>query len=389
MRPWLISTICWLMLGVAAGLPAQTVDVNIQPYNRLTAFEFQALGDEVAITSADSFPILYLELNTLDRVEVQNDDEGVKLLKDGKLFGRYPELLFWVNDPAPRFKITPTRGKGTPRDYPGHLWVKPGARGLTLINRVHLEDYVKGVIHAEAGHHRTLDFYKVQALSARTYALRSLGRHGKVGYDLCDNTHCQVFRGIIPKNDLLEQAVAETIGEVIVQGEGHLVEAVFSANCGGYTANSEDVWVSEVSYLRAVNDYNFCEGFSNHAWHLTIPKIDFLARLGQYFKVEARQFEVIPDESGRVKSIFVNQNRGLTIAGEEIRSLFRLKSSRFHIYDANTLLFIEGHGFGHGVGMCQDGAYYLSRMGMDYERIIKHYYKDVEIQPLGEVSHIW
>ena len=381
----LLGALLWLLVVPAQG---QLVDVHVQPYDRLTAFAFQAMGDEVAVTSTYSFPIVYLRLKALDRVEVQNEEDGVRLLHNGTSLGIFPALLFWVNDPVPRFKVSPTRGKGTPREYPGHLLVRPGARGVTLVNRVHLEDYVRGVIHAEAGHHRTLDFYKVQALSARTYALRSIGRHGKSGHDLCDNTHCQVFRGTIPANPLLEQAVEETRGEVIVHGDHHLVEAVFSANCGGYTANSEDVWISQVSYLRAVNDYDFCEGFSNHAWHLTIPKIDFLARLGQYFKVEARSFEILPDESGRVREIFVNEDRSLTISGEEIRSLFRLKSSKFHVYDANTLLFVEGHGFGHGVGMCQDGAYFLSRMGMDYERIIKHYYRDVEIMPLDRLPDV-
>lgn len=388
MHPRLIF-IC-LLAGLFPNLLAgQLLDVNVQPYNRLTAFSYQALGDEVVILSTDSFPQVYHRLNTLDQIEVENEGDGLRLLQNGKTLGVYPELMFWCNDPTPRFKVSPTKAKGLPREYPGHLLVRPGGRGVILVNRVFLEDYIQCVIHAEAGHHRTLDFYKVQALSARTYALRSMGRHGKVGYDLCDNTHCQAYKGTYATNTLLDKAVAETTGEVIVHDSTTLIEAVFSANCGGFTANSEDVWIANVNYLRAVSDYDFCEGFSNHAWHVTIPKLDFLARLGQYFKVEATQFNIVPDVSGRVRHVYVNNDRSKAISGEELRGLFRLKSSRFHVYDAQTLLFIEGSGFGHGVGMCQDGAYYLSKMGMDYVRIIKHYYQDVSILNLDHLPMVW
>lgn len=377
------------LIVLPGSLLGQLLDINVQPYSRLTAFSYQAMGDEVVVLSPDSFPVEYLRLTTLDQIEVENEADGVRLSRGGKTIGVYPEVIFWCNDPAPRFKVTPTSTKGLPREYPGHLVVRPGGRGLVLVNRIFLEDYIRCVIHAEAGHHRTLDFYKVQALSARTYALRNMGRHGKVGYDLCDNTHCQAYNGLFAANPLLEQAVDETVGEVIVQDSATLIEAVFSANCGGFTANSEDVWIAEVDYLRAVPDYEFCEGFSNHAWHVTVPKLDFLARLGQYFKVEATQFDIVPDVSGRVRHVYVNGDRSKVISGEELRGLFKLKSSRFHVYDAQTMLFIEGSGFGHGVGMCQDGAYYLSKMGMDYERILKHYYSGVRVVNLDRLKLLW
>ena len=388
MHRWLNFLI--VLFSLAPGsLLGQLLDINLQPYNRLTAFSYQAMGDEVAVMSNDSFPDVLLRLNTLERIEMENEGNGVRLKQDGKSLGVFPEVILWCNDPAPRFKISPTKAKGLPREYPGHLIVRPGGRGLVLVNRVFLEDYIRCVIHAEAGHHKTLDFFKVQALSARTYALRNMGRHGKVGYDLCDNTHCQAYKGLYASSPLLDKAVDETVGEVIVHDSTTLIEAVFSANCGGFTANSEDVWIAKVDYLRAAPDYEFCEGFSNHAWHVTIPKLDFLARLGQYFKVEATQFDIVPDVSGRVRHVYINGDRSKVISGEELRGLFRLKSSKFHVYDAQTLLFVEGSGFGHGVGMCQDGAYYLSKMGMDYEHILKHYYQGISIVNLSLLPTIW
>jgi stage II sporulation protein D len=368
---------------------AQMMRVHISPADKLEAFRYQALGDEVVVMTEDSFPRKVTTLHTLEMVDVTLNTNGIYLEQGAKKYGPFESLHFWCNDEKPRFKLFLDKSAIAFRTYPDHLRIETGPRYLELVNEVFIETYIRGVIHAEAGHHKSLDFFKVQALSARTYALRNIGRHGNHGYDLCDNTHCQAYKGEYQNNPLIDQAVSETLGEVIVYQDNQLIEAVFSANCGGFTANSEDVWVSSVEYLRAMPDYNFCEGFDNHAWHVTIPKMDFLGKMGRYLNVEAVSFEIIPDISGRVKRVYVNGDSKLTIAGEELRRLFKLKSSKFHVYDSHSLLFIEGAGFGHGVGMCQDGAYYLSETGMDYHRILKHYYQGVEVLPLDKVKGVW
>ena len=377
----------WLLfIGMPFGMMSQMLNVHIAPANKIETMTYQALGDEVVVMTGDSFPRQITTLHTLEKVDIAVTEYGIRLKQNGKNLGHFESLRFWCNDEKPRFKVYFDRAAISYRTYPDHLRIETGPRYLELTNEVFIETYIKGVIYAEAGHHKSLDFFKVQALSARTYALRSLGRHKAHGYDLCDNTHCQAFKGEFSNNPMINQAVDETRGEVIVYNNDQLIEAVFSANCGGFTANSEDVWVANVNYLRAVPDYNFCEGFNNHAWHVTVPKLDFLAKLGRYLKVEATSFEIIPDVSGRVKRVLVNDNGKLSVSGEEVRRLFRLKSSKFHVYDSHSLLFIEGTGFGHGVGMCQDGAYFLSETGMDYERILKHYYQGIEIQDIERVN---
>ncbi|HHG85569.1 MAG TPA: SpoIID/LytB domain-containing protein [Bacteroidetes bacterium] len=378
-----------VLLLRTVSMSAQLIEVRIAPVDKLQSFTYQALGDQVVVTTADAFPQQLLLLNTLEKVEIRAAGTDLELYQNGRKVARSSSLQFWCNDENPQFKLHFRKANPAYRTYPGQLLIRPGGRSLDLINVVFLEDYLRCVINAEAGHHRSLDFFKVQALSARTYALRNLGRHKSHGYDLCDNTHCQAYRGTFRSSDLIDQAVQETASEVIVFNNDQLIDAVFSANCGGFTANSEDVWIANVNYLRSMPDYDFCEGFNNHAWHLTVPKLEFLAKLGRYLKVEATSFEVIPDVSGRVRRVYVNGKNKLTISGEELRRLFRFKSARFHIYDAQSLLFIEGTGFGHGVGMCQDGAFYLSQMGMDYERIIRHYYRDVDIMKLDNVVGIW
>jgi stage II sporulation protein D len=364
------------------GLRAQMLDVSITPASDLTVVTYQAQGDKVLVVAGDSFPIVVAELNTLEKVKLENKPGKVRISQEGKTLGEYREVQFWCNDPSPRFQLHFASPQTPSISYYDILVVRPGGPELRLINRVMVDQYVRGVVQSEAGHHKSLEFFKVQAVSARTYALNHKGRHAKEGFDLCDQTHCQAYKGVVKNNPLIDEAADATTGQVIVYKDSLLVEAVFSANCGGFTANSEDVWINKVDYLRAMPDYGFCDGFNNHAWHVAIPKLEFLARLGAYHKVEAASFTVIPDVSGRIRRVVLNGTEMLSISGEEVRRIFGLRSSKFHIYDSGGLLFIEGEGFGHGVGMCQDGAFHLSQTGMDFERIIKHYYQGVSLRKI-------
>lgn len=376
--------ILWMALVHCAH--AQVVRIRINLDQEYETLRYQAVGEptELVTFSPDSFPVPVASLETLDQLKIVNKGNYLQVFEGGKDLGKFPVIMLWCNDPDSRFNLILDRKKDPLVSYYDHLQILPGNQGLRLINFVHLENYARGVVQAEAGHHKSLEFFKVQAASARTYALAHLGKHGREGYDLCDQTHCQAYKGVVVRNPLLERAVDETAEHIIVDKSNGLIEAVFSANCGGFTANSEDVWIANVEYLRAVPDYDYCEGFSNHAWHLAMPKLDFLAKLGRYHKVDAWKFEIIPDVSGRVKRIILNDDPKLAVAGEELRRLFRLKSSRFHVLETGSMLFIEGTGFGHGVGMCQDGAYHLSEMGLDFDRIIQHYYQGVDIIPVSE-----
>ena len=379
-----ISVFFMFLFGAISGLAGQSLEVRIQPKPEILEFTYQALAGEVVITSGDSFPLLIATLAPLDKIEVKNVLGMVQLKQNGQLLGKFHTVRFWCNGEDSRFNLIFDNSSTGLRTYYDHLKVGGKGRGLYLNNVVFIENYIRGVINAEAGIHRSLEFFKVQATSARTYAYKHLGRHKKEGFDLCDNTHCQAYKGTFKGNKLIHEAVEKTRGEVIVFGGKELIEAVFSANCGGFTANSEDVWISEVNYLRAVPDYNFCEGFNNHAWHMMITKLEFLDKLGAYHKVNAESFEIVPDVSGRVRRILLNDDPKLAISGEELRRIFRTNSSKFHILENGNLLFIEGAGFGHGVGMCQDGAYYLSEMGLDYMKILKHYYQGIELLTLPE-----
>ena len=111
-------------------------------------------------------------------------------------------------------------------------------------------------MQAEAGKGHWLEYYKLQSVSCRTYALANKRRHAGEGFEVCDATHCQVFHGR-NKQDSIRLAVALTRDLVVVDSDIRLIHATFHSNCGGETMNAEDVWSKSEPYLISTID-TFC-----------------------------------------------------------------------------------------------------------------------------------
>jgi len=139
------------------------------------------------------------------------------------------------------------------RYHGGFSYSRRTPESLTVINMVDIEDYVKGVIPYEMSNTWPLEALKAQALTARTFAIRSLGRHGSNGADLCTEVHCQVYRGRGQANERTDRAVIETRG-MFVTFEGSPAETVYASSNGGASESSENVWMEARPYLRGVVD---------------------------------------------------------------------------------------------------------------------------------------
>jgi stage II sporulation protein D len=124
---------------------------------------------------------------------------------------------------------------------------------ITIINYVTLEHYLRGVLNAEMSYAYPMEALKAQAVCARSYAIDNLGKHSKYGFDLCSGTCCQVYKGVSAEHEETDGACSSTSGLVMMY-EGKVVPGYYSANSGGYTQNSEDVWSAALGYLRAVKD---------------------------------------------------------------------------------------------------------------------------------------
>ena len=188
-------------------------------------------------------------------------EEGAWIVREGGDL-RHPGLL--VGDAGRQRRVDGRwlrwRGGGAPlawddRRFRGDLLVYLNPRGsLNLINELDLEDYLRGVVPAEMGPalYPRLEALKAQAVAARTYTLRNLGGFAEEGYDLCATPRCQVYAGFGGEHPLSDRAVAETAGQVLLAGD-ELVDARYSATCGGHTEDVSVVFPAEnAPYLTGV-----------------------------------------------------------------------------------------------------------------------------------------
>lgn len=128
---------------------------------------------------------------------------------------------------------------------------------ITIVNHVHMEDYLKGVIPNELGPANTSTFeaLKAQAVAARTYAYRNLKQFDEDGYDLCATPRCQVYFGAGTENEFTSRAAEETHGEVITY-QGEPINALYTSTCGGRTENAEYMFEGwNYPYLKSVTCY--------------------------------------------------------------------------------------------------------------------------------------
>lgn len=134
--------------------------------------------------------------------------------------------------------------------------------GVALTNMLPLEDYIAGVVPYEISPDWPEEALRAFAITVRSYTVQNLNRHySTYGFDICNSTHCQVYRGITSANDAVFEAVESTEGLVLTDGE-NIITTYYSSSMGGYTAGAEDTWGGEDPYLLPV--YTPWERYSEH-----------------------------------------------------------------------------------------------------------------------------
>jgi len=285
-----------------------------------------------------------------------------------------------------------------------------------------LEDYVLGVMRAEGTMEDQPEALKALAIAIRTYALKNIGRHAKDGYDFCSTTHCQRFvsarspsvsegnsrnpalpNGRASDTKLID-AVRSTAGQVLLDDRGQVIDSYFGASCGGETANIGELWgVTPPSYLRGVRD-EYCDAGPHAKWIDTISRADLLRAL----KSDARTYvgnrldQIVVnkrDETGRAEFITLEGEQQKVVRGWDFKIIVGrvlgwnvLKSSRFEVARSGSNFIFRGSGFGHGLGLCQEGAHVMATRGASYQRILEKYFpgtnlkKDTETRGRGDAE---
>ena len=300
---------------------------------------------------------------------------------------------------APAPGLAPGAGAANPPD--ADLRVRIGGPG-TPVAEIPLEDYVRGAVHTEVPlgglpRDAAMRMAEVQSILARTYAIANRHRHEAEGFDLCATTHCQVFH-TAPSDDtevetLIAEAVERTRG-LVVMHDGHVVNALFHADCGGATSAAETVWGGVApSYLRGVDD-PYCQMPEPRRWSVTLGASEAQQALNRdphtHVGNALHAIEVAErDRAGRATRILLDGERTTSVRGERFRRVLvrtlgpsAVRSTLLDIERVGDDYVLSGTGFGHGVGVCQIGALARARAGHDPADILAHYYPDTSVAPL-------
>lgn len=377
-----------LILGLSL-TSLQAIDIKVRLYSNYnldkailtvdsTLFYLMALdGEQVLDTVLDIFP---QEERRSFYLSAKNGELWVT--KGSQPLGRYQSLRFQSNGDHKQFRI---EAKGRGRAYYGDIIFHAQGNELLIINEVELNHYVAGVVESEAGHVEELEFFKAQAVLARTFAVKSWRKHLKDGYNLKDDVTSQVYhsKSHYTNKVLIDSAVEATRDTVLVLASCEPVLTVFHANSGGYTMNSEDVWLQPVEYLKARQD-SFSENGASYRWEKRIPA-------DQFFSYFARKLGVSNDAELQKAILNFEQPdryshfryRGKSLKLTHVRRDFRLRSTFFDVDQKGGEIILKGRGFGHGVGLSQDGAIEMSRLGHSYREILDFYFSGLELESIN------
>ncbi len=267
-------------------------------------------------------------------------------------------------------------------EVPGCIAIDAVGGMLVVVGVMDIESYVAGVVQAEAGKDKPTEYYKLQAVSCRTYALSNVHRHILEGFSVCDGTHCQVFHGSCTLGPVAD-GVQQTRNMVVVDAGIHLIHATFHSNCGGETMNAEDVWSKREVYLVSALD-PYCQHSTHAIWKRTLSRTEWLAYLSRAFHLNAADsasVRVVTDFAPQCRSLFFDGARPL-ISLEQVRADEKFNSAWFNVRSEGDSVVFEGRGFGHGVGLCQEGAMQMASIGRSFTEILHHYYAEVHLVDL-------
>lgn len=267
-------------------------------------------------------------------------------------------------------------------------FVRVRSIGQRITRELPIEEYLAGILMGEAGAEKRIEALKAQAVVSRTFALRNMGRHFDEGYDFCSTTHCQRFIAARPStNRLVRRAVTATAGLILADQRGDPIDAYFHAACGGRTADIETLWGVRPApdYLRGVRD-DYCAAQPHRNWSQTISAESLRQALesDKRSAVGARLHSVNVtrlDSGGRAQRLMIEGTRRIELSGWEFKMIVgrylgwqMIKSSLFNVTRSGDSFIFRGGGFGHGLGMCQEGARGAAGQGMLFNRILEHYY---------------
>jgi len=268
----------------------------------------------------------------------------------------------------------------------------PKGDSCDIVNEVPMEAYISTLLTKEMNPKWPIEALKAQAVAARTYALHKMKTQqvtkelgNEAYYDLESSEKHQVGGNFFDATETTNQASLETKGEVLTTQSGRIQPIFFHAKCGGKTLRPDQVWHNREEGYQSVN-CPFCHDIGPKGWTNYISR----DRLKSFFLWASEQgylkerlsgdfssIVLVPDEIDKFTVNFYINDRPYIVEKAVLRKYFGrvlFPSNSFAVKAQGTSIAIIGEGLGHGVGLCQMGAFAMAMKGWSYKKILAHYF---------------
>jgi stage II sporulation protein D len=280
------------------------------------------------------------------------------------------------------FVVRVLRGKNwtAERPYLGDFTLRPNLIYLEGIVRTPIAPYIAGVVEAEGGSSSTAEaYYKAQAVLARTWLITNLKKHITDGYHVKDDQSSQAFKGVPhSKNAALIASACAALGDTIALHNGVPIIGFYHSNSGGYTALPQEVWSKALPYCRVVLD-PFSKKGSKAEWEKTYSWEEWQKYWSRYIDWSVTDwnafFNKLPDTRSTHWTLGTQ-----SFKMETVRRDFKWRSAYVLPQATAEGVVVHGYGFGHGVGMAQQGAMLMGKAGFDWKEILDFYFKDLAFE---------
>jgi len=368
---------------------------------------------------------------SVTRIVVLSSDGNVKLMYDSTVGAL---RIYPVEGKSPAlFRINGDSKKV----YRGGIEVlRQTGSDMTVINVLPLEEYLYGVVPGEIEAGSPAEALKAQAVAARTYTINNLSKYKHLNFNLCTTTYSQVYKGYSAEHPATNKAVDETKGEIVTYN-GKPAEVFYFSSSGGKTEDVKNVWGSDgYPYLVSVDDpYE-----SGNSWHYnwqvsyTAQKIgEIMAGRGynlgnilgvyitkrseagratelvvkgskgeqvyknsgtrSFLSLDSQWYEITTDsdvsvlaQDGSTAKTQLNGKKVLTASGLQTIntsgsvSLIGANDTKKKVPSVPTIYTFTGKGWGHAVGMSQEGAKGMAKEGYTYKEILTHYFSGTKVE---------
>ena len=352
---------------------AQNIRIGIFNKEKINKFSFEVKKASYSIY-ADS--LFLFSVSNKNKLLISKKDSFLVLKKENTIIGEFNEIKLVQDSLNSYLTVIPENFNNKKRNLNGDFKMQLINNELCLINMLDMPSYLTSVVLSEAGPNKPEEYYKVQVILSRTYALKHLNKHEEENFDLCDGVHCQVStKSFNYKCPAILNAVNQTRDLIVVDSAFNLIGAFFHANCGGQTAETNQVWNKKIPYLTSFKD-TFCVKTRQSTWTYKIPKFKWENYFKKHFFLAIKESDVMEKlytfKQPFRKTFFINPKYGIPL--RDIRSYFKLKSTFFDCFDEGDYVTLRGRGFGHGVGLCQEGAMEMAINNFTYDEIIRYYF---------------